>query len=88
MPDPTIFQPTGDLTIFEVAEFRRNLQTRLDGGASLTLNVSAVGKIDASGLQVMIAAHRSDALTIQGLSVATADEFRRLGWHPGKKGIE
>lgn len=87
MSEPVTISPSTDMTIFEVSELKQNLLDALAAGSAVTLDLTHAGNIDASGLQTMMAAHRSGKLILQGLSVATIETFRRLGWDPTDKGI-
>ncbi len=86
MSEPALISPSGDLTIFEVTEFKQTLHAALAINPSVKLDLTHAGKIDASGLQVIMAAHRSGKLTLHALSPVTIEDFRQVGWDPTDKG--
>lgn len=86
MSEPVLISPSSDLTIFEVTEFMQTLHAALAVNPSVKLDLTHAGKIDASGLQVIMAAHRSGKLTLHGLSPLTIEDFRQVGWNPAGKG--
>lgn len=86
MSESTILAPSGDLTIFEVSEFRQTLQDQIAAAHSVTLDFTHTGKIDASGLQLIMAAQRCGTVTLRGLSPATLEDLSRLGWEQRNEG--
>ncbi len=77
---------SSDLTIFEVSEWKQSLLGRLSAHDSVTLDLTNAGKVDASGFQLIMAAHRAGKLILHNIPPATAEDLRRLGWEPGKQG--
>ena len=41
--DPTPYVPTGDITIFEIAEFKSQIQAALDIGQRVTIDLGQAG---------------------------------------------
>lgn len=59
-----------ELTIARAAELRATLISGLERGEALELNASQVTEVDAAGLQVLCAAHRSAQARGLGLTFA------------------
>ena len=74
----------GDLTVYTVAERRSAVLDKCPTGCSATLDLSDVGKVDAAGLQFLLACESYFAsgggLTLSGIgeSVRAALELTRL----------
>jgi len=60
---------SGELTIFCAAEFHGVLQAALSGNRALRLHLGGVTEVDASALQLLLAAKRSAAAHGQGFSL-------------------
>ena len=85
MSDAALVSLSGDCTIFEIADIRQQLLAALRSDRPVTLDLTPVGKVDASGLQLLIAAHRTGRCDVRGLSEKTVEDCRRIGWEfPGK----
>ena len=54
--DSTFCSPAGDITIFEIADFKSQLQAALDIGRPVTIDLGQAGTLDISALQLLIAA--------------------------------
>ena len=74
-------QPTGDLTIFEVASFKDSLVELLSCGGTGTLDLSHVGQVDSSALQLIVAALRTERLSVTGASAEIVQKMERIGGH-------
>jgi len=73
--------PTGDLTIFEVMAFKDSLVDLLSCGGTGTLDLSHVGQVDSSALQLIVAALRTERLCVTGASVEIVQKMKRIGGH-------
>jgi len=73
--------PTGDLTIFEVTAFKDSLVDLLSCGGTGTLDLSHVGQVDSSALQLIVAALRTERLCVTGASVEIVQKMERIGGH-------
>lgn len=71
--------PEGDLTIFEAAEFHEALKTRMEGKGAVDLDLSKVGRIDSSGIQIILAGKKSGNLTIRGVTASMREKFENIG---------
>jgi anti-anti-sigma regulatory factor len=74
-------KPTGDLTIFEVASFKDSLVELLSCGGTGTLDLSHVGQVDSSALQLIVAALRTERLCVTGASAEIVQKMERIGGH-------
>jgi anti-anti-sigma factor len=74
-----VLTPSGDLTIFEVHTFRESLVAVMDDQKSWVLDLSQLGRIDAAGMQVLLAADRSGRFRLTGTSDALHRMFQRVG---------
>lgn len=80
MAAPVIFAPSGDLTIFEIADVKARLQEALKQGPAGVIDLAQVGEVDASALQLLIAVCRSGAVQLANPSARVADLLARVGW--------
>jgi ABC-type transporter Mla MlaB component len=74
-------QPTGDLTIFEVMSFKDSLVELLSCGGTGMLDLSHVGQVDSSALQLIVAALRTERLSVTGASAEIVQKMERIGGH-------
>lgn len=85
MTDTTLCLPTGDITIFEIAEFKTQLQAALDIGQPVTIDLGQAGTLDISALQLLIAACRSESVHLTNVPAALASRLTQLGWEKAKE---
>lgn len=78
--DSTICRPTGDITIFEIADFKTQLQAALDVGQPVTIDLGQTGNLDISALQLLIAACRSESVHLANVPPPIAARLGQLGW--------
>ena len=76
----SILKPMGDLTIFEAGQFHEDLKTLHGQVGPLELNLSEVGRMDSSCVQLIVAATRSGRLTLTGYSNQIRDRFEQIGF--------
>lgn len=74
-------QPIGDLTIFEVMALKDSLVELLSCGGTGTLDLSHVGQVDSSALQLIVAALRTERLCVTGASAEIVQKMARIGGH-------
>jgi len=84
--DPTPYVPTGDITIFEIAEFKSQIQAALDIGQRVTIDLGQAGTLDISALQTLIAACEAGPVQIRNAPKRVSDQLACLGWVPPKGG--
>ena len=73
-------RPTGDLTIFEAAQFHADLVTLHRHEGPLQLDLTEVDRVDSSCVQLIVAATRSGRLTLRGYSHGIRDKFEQIGF--------
>ena len=73
-------KPIGDLTIFEAAQFHKDLRTLLQQEGPLELDLSEANGMDSSCVQLIVAATCSGRLTLKGYSTQIRDRFERIGF--------
>jgi anti-anti-sigma regulatory factor len=76
----SILKPIGDLTIFEASQFHEDLNVLHGQVGSLELNLSEVGRMDSSCMQLIVAATRTGRLTLTGYSHQIRDRFEQIGF--------
>ena len=84
MSDSTFCSPAGDITIFEIAEFKAQLQAALDIGQPVTIDLGQAGTLDISALQLLIAACRSESVHLTNVPAAVTSRLAQLGWEKAK----
>jgi hypothetical protein len=82
--DPTRCVPTGDITIFEIAEFKSQLQAALDLGQGVAIDLGQAGTLDISALQTLIAACEAGPMELMNIPKRVAGQLACLGWVPSK----
>ncbi|MBX3237169.1 MAG: STAS domain-containing protein [Nitrospiraceae bacterium] len=75
-----MLKPTGELTIFEVGSLCDALKTAVAEEAPVTLDLSRVTKLDASAVQLLIAAHLSGRVAVSGLSDECSQRVASYGF--------
>jgi anti-anti-sigma regulatory factor len=78
--DPRLCKPTGELTIFEAAEFKKSLITLLASEGLVCLDLSQVSRVDTAGIQLMWAARKLGRLLVTGISEELQEKLARLGF--------
>ncbi|MDO8357679.1 MAG: STAS domain-containing protein [Nitrospirota bacterium] len=73
------YAPTGDLTIFEVTAFKDSLVELLSCGGTGTLDLSHIGQVDGSALQLIVAVLQTERLCVTGASVEIVQKMKRIG---------
>ncbi len=77
--EPTIFALEGDLTVFEIGTVHSTLLKRLAEQDRVTLDLANVDRVDASALQLLMAAQRSGRVTLTGQSETLRARLEQLG---------
>ena len=67
-PDSRLCKPSGDLTIFEAAEFKEALITVLANDGLVCLDLSQVGRVDTASMQLLWAARKLGRLHAAALA--------------------
>jgi anti-anti-sigma regulatory factor len=79
-PDSRLCKPSGDLTIFEAAEFKEALMTVLANDGLVCLDLSQVGRVDTASMQLLWAARKLGRLLVTGISDELQTKLNRLGF--------
>ena len=80
MTGPMHLAPSGDLTIFEISDFKAQLQSGLKQGHGITVDLGDTGAVDASALQLLIAACRHESVQLINVPARVIERFTRMGW--------
>jgi anti-anti-sigma regulatory factor len=78
--DQKLCKPTGELTIFEAAEFKESLITLFASEGLVCLDLSQVTRVDTAGIQLMWAARKLGRLLVTGISEELQTKLTRLGF--------
>jgi anti-anti-sigma regulatory factor len=78
--DQKLCKPTGELTIFEAAEFKESLVTLLTSEGLVCLDLSQVSRVDTAAIQLMWAARKLGRLLVTGISDELQAKVTRLGF--------
>ena len=79
-PDSRLCKPSGDLTIFEAAEFKEALLAVLANDGLVCLDLSQVGRVDTASMQLLWAARKLGRLLVTGISDELQTKLNRLGF--------
>lgn len=80
MTGPMHLAPSGDLTIFEISDFKAQLQTGLKQGQGITVDLGETGTVDASALQLLIAACLHESVQLINVPARVTERFAQMGW--------
>ncbi len=78
--DSRLCKPSGDLTIFEAAEFKESLLAVLANDGLVCLDLSQVTRVDTSAIQLMWAARKLGRLLVTGIPRELQTKLDRLGF--------
>ena len=78
--DSRLCKPSGDLTIFEAAEFKDSLLAVLANDGLVCLDLSQVTRVDTSAIQLMWAARKLGRLLVTGIPQELKTKLNRLGF--------
>lgn len=78
--DSRLCKPSGDLTIFEAAEFKESLLAVLANDGLVCLDLSQVTRVDTSAIQLMWAARKLGRLLVTGIPQELQAKLNRLGF--------
>lgn len=75
-----LLAPTGDLTIFEAAEFKESLTTLFKNEGLVSLDLGQAKRIDTSAIQLMWAARKQGRMFVTGISEDLRAKLAQLGF--------
>ncbi len=78
--DSRLCKPSGDLTIFEAAEFKESLLAVLASEGLVCLDLSQVTRVDTAAIQLMWAARKLGRLVVTGIPQELQTKLTRLGF--------
>jgi anti-anti-sigma regulatory factor len=73
-------KPSGELTIFEAAEFKESLMRVLAGEGLVCLDLSQVTRVDTAAIQLMWAARKLGRLLVTGIPQELETKLTQLGF--------
>ena len=79
-PDSRLCKPSGDLTIFEAAEFKESLLAVLANDGLVCLDLSQVTRVDTSAIQLLWAARKLGRLLVTGIPQEQQAKLTQLGF--------
>lgn len=80
MTSPMHLAPSGDLTIFEICDFKAQLQAGLKQGQGIIVDLGETGTVDASALQLLIAACLHESVHLINVPARVTERFTQMGW--------
>lgn len=78
--NPRHMAPSGDLTIFEAAEFKSGLLTLFENEGLVSLDLSKVTRVDTSVIQLLWAARKQGRMVVSGISQDLQTKLAQLGF--------
>jgi anti-anti-sigma regulatory factor len=78
--DSKLCKPSGELTIFEAAEFKESLLAVLANDGMVCLVRSRVTRVDTAAIQLMWAARKLGRLLVTGITPELQAQVTRLGF--------
>ena len=87
IPSTNTLKPSGDLSIFEAAQFHQDLLELHRQEGPLALDLSGVGHVDSSGIQLIVTANRSGRMRMTGCSSVLREQFDQIGFGQFLQGI-
>ena len=78
--DSRLCKPSGELTIFEAAEFKEALLEVLACEGLVCLDLSQVTRVDTAAIQLMWAARKLGRLLVTGIPQELQTKLTRLGF--------
>jgi anti-anti-sigma regulatory factor len=78
--NPRHLAPVGDITIFEAAEFKESLAKLFANDGLVSMDLSAVARVDTSAIQLMLAARKQGRMFVTGISEDLQTKLNQLGF--------
>lgn len=72
--------PSGDLTVFEAAEFKESLVKLFANEGMVSLDLSGVGRVDTAGIQLILAARKQGRMLVVGIPQDLQAKLTQLGF--------
>jgi anti-anti-sigma regulatory factor len=78
--NPRHLAPTGDLTIFEVGEFKDSLVKLFANEGLVSLDLSRTVRVDTAAIQLMLSARKQARMLVMGISDDLQNKLNQLGF--------
>jgi len=78
--DSKLCKPSGELTIFEVGEFKKSLTTLLSNEGLVCLDLSEITRVDTAAIQLMWASRKLGRLLVTGIPQELQTKLTLLGF--------
>ncbi|MEK7764235.1 MAG: STAS domain-containing protein [Nitrospirota bacterium] len=78
--DSRLCKPSGELTIFEAAEFKESLLAVLANDGLVCMDLSDVTRVDTAAIQLMWAARKLGRLLVTGIPQELKTKLTQLGF--------
>lgn len=72
--------PSGDLTVFEAAEFKESLVKLFANEGMVSMDLSGVARVDTAGIQLILAARKQGRMLVIGISEDLQAKVTQLGF--------
>ena len=72
--------PKGDITIFEAGEFKDSLTKLFTNDGLVSLDLSAVARVDTAAIQLLLAAKKQNRMFVSGISEDVQSRLVQLGF--------
>ena len=72
--------PTGELTIFEVAEFKSGLLKLFENEGLVSIDLGSVTRVDTAVIQLLWAARKRGRMFVSGISKDLQTKLTQLGF--------
>lgn len=78
--NPRHLAPRGDLTIFEAGEFKDSLVKLMANEGLVSLDLSAVARVDTAAIQLMLSARKQARMLVMGIPQDLQNKLKQLGF--------
>ena len=79
-PSSRHLAPTGDITIFEAAEFRESLVNLFANDGLVSLDLSGTARVDSAAIQLLLTAKKQNRMFVSGISQELQTKLTQLGF--------
>ena len=79
-PNSRHLAPTGDITIFEAAEFKESLVKLFANDGLVSLDLSGIARVDSAAIQLLLTAKKQNRMFVSGISQELQSKLTQLGF--------
>jgi anti-anti-sigma regulatory factor len=72
--------PKGDITIFEVGEFKDSLMKLFNNDGLVSVDLNGVARVDTAAIQLLLAAKKQNRMFVSGISEDLRGRLHQLGF--------